>query len=336
MTHKSESNGQTDAIEKALQWLEAGHKVALACVLQTWGSAPRPSGSLMAIREDGLFEGSVSGGCVEGEVITSAEDVIASGLPKTLTFGVANNRAWEVGLACGGEIRIYLHALGQTDERLLKDIQQARHDKNPVVLVLDLAGGDHHQVAGEQNESPPTASKSLRLDRALLLEDASQTLFYIPFNPPLRLFIIGAVHVAKPLTNMALTAGFDVTVIDPRSAFRDAADFGRASVDGDWPDEALARAGLDARTALVTLTHDPKLDDAGLIEGLKSEAFYIGCLGSRKTHHERRERLGANGVSDHNLDRLDGPVGLDIGARSPEEIAVAILAGIIKSLRKPA
>ncbi len=228
-------------------------------------------------------------------------------------------------------------------ERLLA----ARADKRPVVLVTALASGDQALVFAENDgggggggsglatEVVGAARDALRAGRSAIVEqrDTGRTFLHV-FNPPLRLFVVGAVHIAQALTPMAAMLGYGVTVIDPRRAFASPQRFAALRVLDDWPDEALAGENLDARSAVVTLTHDPKLDDPALAAALRSEAFYIGCLGSRRTHAKRLQRLTAAGFDAHSLDRLHGPVGLDIGASSPAEIATAILAEMTRVLRR--
>lgn len=306
-------------LAQAAAWHAAGLGVALATVVRTWGSSPRPAGSKLAVNERGEFVGSVSGGCIEGAVITEAQDIIAGRRgASVLEFGVADAAAWEVGLACGGKVSVLVEALRP---ELVAELRAARAAKQPVALATRLDGSDARLLAPDD----PRAAEALQRDEAQV---ADGTLVE-PHNPPARLIIVGAVHVAQPLAEMAALAGFGVTIVDPRRAWATAERFPGLALVTEWPDEALAKLALDARTAVVTLTHDPKLDDPALAVALRSPAFYIGCLGSQKTHAARRERLAAAG----DVDRLHGPVGLRIGARTPAEIAVSILAEVIGALR---
>jgi xanthine dehydrogenase accessory factor len=216
---------------------------------------------------------------------------------------------------------------------LLDELRRARHDQRAVAWLSWLDGRDQQLVTAA---SAPAAlgdvvATALRMDQATVVETADGAVLVEPHNPPVRLIVIGAVHIAEPLAKMAALAGFAVTIIDPRRAWATAARFPDQTLVTEWPDAALQQLAPDARTAIVTLTHDPKLDDPALVVALRSPAFYIGCLGSKKTHAARRERLAAAGCSD--LDRLHGPVGLALGARSPGEIAVSILGQIIATLR---
>ena len=334
----------TDAVvAQALAWLAAGRKVALATVARTWGSSPRPAGSKLAVDDAAEFVGSVSGGCIEGAVIQEALEVMEGGGSRVLSFGVSDETAWEVGLACGGKIEVLVEAVIPDPGRpgvtrgVLEDLLAARRGRRPVVLVTPLAGGGHRLLpVGEARPEDALAAAAAEVahrDQAEVVEAAGGAALLEPHLPPLRLVIVGAVHVAHPLAEMAGLAGFAVTIVDPRRAFATAARFpGQALVVG-WPDAAVTELAPDVRTAVVTLTHDPKLDDPALVAALASQAFYVGCLGSTRTHAARRTRLGERGVAAAALDRLHGPIGLRIGARTPAEIAVSILAEIVAALR---
>lgn len=327
-----------DPLIAATGWLEDGRKVALATVTRTWGSAPRPEGSQMAIRDDGAFSGSVSGGCVEGAVIGEAENALRDGQSRNLQFGVSNEDAWAVGLACGGTIEIHVRPLLEpAQQSVLAELNQARDALRAAVLATDLATGQSVlRYPGEPDGDAlaDAARVQARRDQSAAVETGGRKWFLTVFNPPLDLAIIGAVHIAQPLARMAALADYAVRVIDPRSAFATTERFPGVTLSVDWPDEALAAKPPGRRSAVVALTHDPKLDDPGLTAALKSDAFYIGALGSRSTHARRLERLKASGFSDDELGRIRGPIGLDIGARSPAEIAIAILAQMTSALRK--
>lgn len=307
--------------ELALQWHRAGRGAVLATVIETWGSAPRRVGSQLVIDRDMAMEGSVSGGCVEGAVVEEAMVALEDGRPRVLTFGVSDDQAFAVGLACGGTIRILLEPIGALPEPLLAELAALRQARQAVAYQIDLTTWERHLIA----PSPDNAAL-FRADKSGVMEG----IFTHIHNPPLRLAVIGAVHIAQHLVPMAQACGFDTRVIDPREAFSASARFPGTVLSHDWPDEALAAFAPDARTAVVTLTHDPKLDDPGLRAALASPAFYIGCLGSTRTHAKRLDRLQGLDTS-----RLRAPVGLNIGAATPAEIAVSILAQIIESLRKP-
>ncbi len=319
-------NTLTGAPEQALAWIRGGQGAALATVIETWGSAPRRVGAQMVVASDGAMEGSVSGGCVEGAVVLEALEALDEGESKLLEYGVSDGDAFAVGLACGGTIRALVEPIGAGGMPLemLEALVEARAARTPVAYVTALDGSARKLVQDGYEDR-------FRKDRSGIEEDG-QT-FVAIHNPPLRLVVVGAVHIAQALVPMAQIAGFDPYVIDPREAFGSQARFPDAQVINDWPDAALGEVGVDMRTALVLLTHDPKLDDPALHIGLGSGAFYIGALGSKRTHAARVERMTEAGFSAHTIVRINGPVGLDIGASGPAEIAVSILAQIIESLR---
>lgn len=311
----------------ALDWFRAGRGAVLATVVETWGSAPRAAGSQLVIDGDGVMQGSVSGGCVEGAVITEAIDALADGKSRLMEFGVSDDEAFAVGLACGGRIKVLVDPVGQTlPEALLADLVAARAARRPVALVSDLSG-DARRLSG-----PAEFPDRFRLDRTGVEEDGQS--FVAVHNPPLRLVVVGAVHIAQPLVIMARLAGYDPVIVDPRPAFGSALRFPGERIVDDWPDEALAAIGLDARTAVVTLTHDAKLDDPAIRTALNADVFYLGCLGSTRTHAKRVARLTEAGFTEAQIARIHAPVGLDLGGRSPGEIAVSIMAEVTTVLRK--
>jgi len=317
-----------EVLAQAAAWRADGHDVAMATVVRTWGSSPRPPGSQLVVADDGEFRGSVSGGCIEGAVVKEAQGVLRAGAPKLLHFGVTNEMAWEVGLACGGMVDVWVE---RADPAVIDELRRARQLKEPVVLATWLDGGAQTVVRAGNGDPAlaEAARRALARDEAEVVDTAKGSVFLHPQNPPLRLVIVGAVHIAQPLARLGAVAGFDVTIVDPRTAF-ELPGVTRSTL---WPDVALAELRPDRRTAVVTLTHDPKLDDPALVAALRSNAFYVGCLGSSKTHAARLRRLSEQGISEENLARLRGPVGLRIGARTPAEIAVSILAQIVETLR---
>jgi xanthine dehydrogenase accessory factor len=325
-----------DPVTAALTWLGQGHRAALATVTRTWGSAPRQAGSQMAIRDDGAFVGSVSGGCVEGAVIAEAQGALGDGRPRNLQYGVTNEDAWAVGLACGGEIGVHVAPVGPAGRDALADLMRARAEHRAAVVATPLAGGESRVIypSGAGTDALTEAARAAaRRDTSGAVEVDGAEWFLTVFNPPLDLVVIGAVHIAQPLTAIARMAGYGVRVIDPRTAFATPERFPDTKLVHKWADEALAVAPLTARSAVVALTHDPKLDDPALIVALRSPAFYIGALGSKKTHARRLERLAQQGFTPEELVRIRGPIGLSIGARSPAEIAISILAEMTQRLR---
>ena len=318
--------------ETALDWYRAGRGAALATVVETWGSAPRQAGSQLAISGAGDIMGSVSGGCVEGAVVTEALDALADGIPRLLTFGVSDETAFSVGLACGGTIRVLVEPVGTDGSALppdlLAELVGLRAARQQVAYAVTLSDWSRALL---RTGADAAADARLRSDKAGPEEDGR---FIAPHNPPQRLIVVGAVHIAQPLVAMARLAGYDPTLIDPRATFGAAERFVGETILDDWPDEALTALAPDARTAIVTLTHDPKLDDPAIRFALRSDAFYLGCLGSKKTHAARLARLQAAGFSDAEIARIHAPVGLDIGAKTPAEIAISVLAQITAVLRR--
>lgn len=311
--------------ELALDWHRAGKGAALATVVETWGSAPRRTGSQLAIAGDGRIEGSVSGGCVEGAVLVEAMDALDDGKARVLEYGVSDDDAFAVGLACGGTIRVLVEPVGGAlSEDTLADLVAARAERKPVAYEVSLNGGPGRLVFDGHSER-------FRMDRSGVEADGET--FVAIHNPPLRLILVGAVHIAQALVPMARIAGYDPVIIDPREAFASEARFPGEKLLHDWPDEAVAKLGLDARTAIALLTHDPKLDDPALEAALAAECFYIGALGSTRTQAKRAERMTAAGFTADQIGRIHGPIGLDIGAAGPAEIAVAILAEMTAVLR---
>jgi xanthine dehydrogenase accessory factor len=322
-----------DVLQQALQWLDAGRGVALATVLATWGSSPRQPGSLLAVNDRLELSGSVSGGCVEGEVVEAAQGVIRAGGLRRLAYGVTDGRAWEVGLACGGRVEI---GVQRAERAVLQQVLAAAAARRPAVVAIDLGSGAAEVLepfAAGDHALAAAARDAAARDTSRLGEGPVGPVFLGVFNPPVRVMVVGAVHVAQALVPMIRLAGYDVTVVDPRGAFATEARFPGVRLVHAWPDEALAAEGLDGRTAVVTLTHDPKLDDPALAAALRSGAFYVGALGSKKTHAARRERLRGEGLDDAALDRIRAPIGLPIGAVSPGEVATAILAELVATLR---
>lgn len=332
-----------EALRVARDWIAGGHRVAHATVVRTWGSSPCPPGSRLVINDAGAFEGSVSGGCVEAAVIEAAGGVMARGTPVMLEFGITDERAWEVGLACGGTVRIFVQALGAPPGlpvAVLDRMLAARDGGAPMLLLTTLGNGavsawnpdaGNAALTGDERAA---ATRALQNNRCELLTGPAGEVFLQPFQRPLRLVVIGAVHIAQHLAHLAAGCGHDVTIIDPRSSFADPARFPGVDLLTGWPDGVLSVLEPDRRTAVVVLSHDPKLDDPALAAALRSGAYYIGALGSRRNHAARLARLRGLGFADADLARIHGPVGLDIGAAAPAEIAIAIMAELIQSLRK--
>ena len=268
----------------ALEWHVSGIGAAVATVIRTWGSAPRPVGSQLAVSGEGDIIGSVSGGCVEGAVIIEALNTLKTGRNVILEYGVSDEDAFAVGLACGGNIQILVEPVGfGLSETIVAELVCRCQRKEPVAYSIDIKSGVNKVITldiadGKKNVGTHTSG----------FYGAE---FLVIYEKPLRMAVIGGVHIAQPLVSIARMSGFAVMVIDPRSSFLNAIRFPNVELSNLWPDEALKAFKPDSRTAIITLSHDPKIDDLGLIEALNSNCFYIGCLGSKKTHSKRLDRL---------------------------------------------
>jgi xanthine dehydrogenase accessory factor len=304
----------------ALAWKRAGHAVSLVTVVQTWGSAPRPPGALLAVREDGVVSGSVSGGCVEDDLIARAKAALAEGRqdpaavrPSLIVYGVNRDEAARFGLPCGGTLRLVQEPL--TDANWVEQLLAQTAEHRLVARTLDLATGR------------VTLADAVRGQSMVFDELTLSTVF----GPKWRLLLIGAGQLSQAVASMASLLDFEVLVCDPREEYAATLDTAGVQRVPGMPDDVVRDMLPDAHTAIVALTHDPKLDDMALLEALKSAAFYVGALGSRRNQATRKQRLAEHfDLSAEELARLHGPVGLDIGARTPAEIAVSILAEIVQ------
>jgi xanthine dehydrogenase accessory factor len=310
-----------DVLEQLESWLANGERAALATVVETRRSAPRPLGSRLAVSKSGLLFGSVSGGCVESDVALQAREVIAAGEPRLLPYGIADEDARSVGLPCGGEIDVFVAPVSDAEliGRLRQAVEAGERGRLTTVVAGDRAGEMQLELDGGADA-----------DRPGLVQENGQTLFVEPLAPPPLLLVIGAVDLAESLCALAGQLGWRSAVADPRRSLLTAARLPSAGslLDG-WPEDTLARAGTDDHTAVVVLAHDEKIDIPALSWALRSDAFYVGALGSRRTQSLRRERLLEEGVPEADLSRLNGPAGLDLGGESVEETALSILAEIV-------
>ena len=288
-----------------------GEPLALATVVSTWGSAPRPRGSHMLVHSDGRFEGSVSGGCVEGEVLAIAEHVILTGHAERRRYGVSDPSAWEVGLPCGGSIDVLVQPVTRSGfpPDLFDKIARVRDTGRSIDVATNFETG-----------------------RSILGAAEAEGVFVNRYAPPRRLFIVGAVQIAQSLTSIAGTLGIRPVVIDPRGRFLTEERFPGVDLDDRWPDEAIAAAKPDAASAVVTLSHDPKIDDPALIAALQRPTGYVAALGSKRSHAARLERLAAAGLAPEDLARIEGPAGISIGAFGAGEIALSVAAGMVAAL----
>ena len=300
-----------EILRELSEWSEAGEDIAIATVVETWGSSPRPLGSKMAVTRSGKMAGSVSNGCIEGAVFEEAQKVLKSRAAKVAAFGVTDDVAFEVGLACGGHIEVFVQPFGPVHRRLMGKL---RRDE-PATLRTDLLTGEAELVDGA-----PSGAELARRDGNSFVE---------PFRRPAHLVIIGAIHIAIPLHRLAKTMGYRVTVVDARAKFATKERFPEADeLIVAWPDEAMAKLVVDNSTYVVILTHDPKFDLPALRSVLTKDAGYIGAIGSRKTNQNRFDALRSEGFTEAQLARVHGPIGLDLGGRGAEETALGILAEI--------
>ena len=326
-------------------WFREEETVGLATVVQTWGSAPRKMGAKMAITPDGKIAGSVSGGCVEGAVFEQAVEAIEAGQGKLLQFGVADETAWEVGLACGGNIKVFVENLDReifaatqsivaNDKigamgTIIESPDPTLVGKKFVIDKTDLLAGWGSPEAIEAARDIMRKGKSSHTE----LSDGSQ-LFVELFLPTAQLIMVGGVHIAVALVEYAKVLGYKTIVIDPRRAFGSDERFPDVEqLIQKWPDKGFDEVQINENTAVALLTHDPKIDDPALNRVLRSPAFYIGALGSRKTHAKRVARLEAAGFTAEEIGKIYGPIGLDISAQTPEEIALSVMAEIVKARR---
>jgi xanthine dehydrogenase accessory factor len=308
MFMKTSAAEHSRILAQAAAW--QGAPMVIATVVETWRSAPCPVGTHMLVHGDGRFVGSVSGGCVEGDVLQAAADIMESGQHVIRRYGVANNTAWEIGLPCGGDIVVLMQPVSADyfAPEYFGAIDAARAAGKTLLIGTDLATG-----------------------KSAIVDNAATDMFFNPYPPQRRLLIVGAVEIAASLSAVAHAAGVAVTIIDPRARFLTPERFPCVALDDRWPDAAVAALQPDSRTAIVTLSHDPKIDDPALIAALASPAGYIAALGSKASHAARLARLRDAGVEPSQLERIEGPAGVAINAISAPEIALSIAAGMIKA-----
>jgi xanthine dehydrogenase accessory factor len=302
-------NVDTQVLRKAADWLAEGRRVVLGTIVRTWGTAPRPVGSLVAIRDDGLVTGSVSGGCIEDDLVDKVRGrAIALALPQRVKYGVTAEDAFRFGLPCGGTLELVLEQLGPQSQLvpLLERVLAGRQ----TVRRLDMASGAVRLEDGDGRD---------------VLRATDSELVSV-HGPRLRLLVIGAGQLTHYVAQMALACDYSVTICDPREEYADGWLVPGTELVRTMPDDTVIAMKPDRNTAIVALTHDPKLDDLALMEALRSDAFYVGAIGSQKNQAARKERLLEFGVSAEQMTRLHGPVGLKNGARTPPEIAVSIMA----------
>ena len=337
-----------DVLPQMQRWTAEGKPFAIARVIRTWGSAPRGVGSAMLVAPEMAVAGSVSGGCIEGEVIEAAIKVIETGKPRRLDFGVSDELAWSVGLSCGGQVSVWvalfpLFSADSTERLAGKQLLEALQSNQPVVWVTRMEPEAPEQYLFFPESSEPqapelpaplvaSAREAYRKRESGLQEIGGHLYFFHVLPRRARLIVVGAGHITIPLVQMARILDFEVFIIDPRQVFASPDRFPTPPdhLISRWPQEVLPNLKPDEDTYTVLLTHDPKIDDPALHLLLRSPVAYIGALGSRKTHQKRIQRLEAAGFSRETIERIHGPAGLDIHAQTPEEIALSILAQIVQ------
>jgi xanthine dehydrogenase accessory factor len=310
-----------DVLETLERWTAEGRRFATATVVKTERSAPRAPGAVLAVSDQGDVAGSVTGGCVEPAVYDEAQAVLAGGPPRLVSYGIADEEAFEVGLPCGGTVHIFLT---MTESDLVERLARAIRDEQPVALAMDIGGSE----IGKQELVPLNGHFEAAVEGDT---------FYLPFAPRPEMYVFGAVDHAAAVARIGKFLGYRVTVCDARARFATRERF--PDVDEivvEWPDEFLRHAPVDERTAICVLTHDHKFDVPLLKVALETPAGYIGAMGARKTTETRNERLRAEGVTEEQLARIHAPIGFRIGARTPEEVAVAVAAEIVATRRKAA
>ena len=299
-------------LKTALTWLREGRRIAIATVVQTWGSSPRPVGSWLAIRDDGQVVGSVSGGCVEDDLIRRVQtEILVRNLPEMVVYGVSREEAARFGLPCGGTLRLLVEP--RPEQAILESILAAIEGHQLILREVNLQTGKSVLHPGTKTDGFSLTAHTMQTS----------------YGPRWRMFVIGAGQLSLYVANFAVASDFDVIVIDPREEYAEGLDLEGVHFIKGMPDDVMQELGIDSHTAIVALTHDPKIDDLALIDALQSEAFYIGALGSLTNTLKRKERLREFNVTTEQLERLHGPVGLAIGALTPPEIAVSVMAEII-------
>ena len=299
-------------LQSAISWLQDGKRVALATVVQTWGSSPRPVGSWLAIREDGQVVGSVSGGCVEDDLIRRVQtEILTRTSPELVKYGVSKDEAVRFGLPCGGTLQLLVEP--RPELAILEAIMSGIKKRSIVLREVNVLTGQSTLSIGNRSTQFQFSNEKM------------QTIY----GPRWRMFIIGAGQLSLCLASFALTSDFDITIIDPREEYAEGIGSEGIQFIQGMPDDVMQELGVDSHTAIVALTHDPKIDDLALIDALQSEAFYVGALGSHTNTQKRKERLREFNLSTEQLERLHGPVGLAIGALTPPEIAGSIMGEVI-------
>ena len=325
-------------LEKAYEWIKCNQKIVVITVVETWGSSPRPIASKMIVNENKEFFGSVSGGCVESFIIQESLEIIKKNDSfKIKKFKISDESAWNVGLSCGGEITVYLEEMSFR-EKALEQIIQKQKNKLEFALLTNLSTGENEIF--EKNKplnknfekfTDQINSYYLSKNNGMLIDT---NIFIECYNNPLKVIIIGAVHIAQYLTDFADKFDFEIYIIDPRNYFGTKERFPNVEIINEWPNEAFKKIKTNSNCALIGLTHDPKIDDPALQYALKNNFFYIGALGSKKTHEKRCDRLKNAGFTRSEIDSIHGPIGIKLGGKSAPEIALSIIAQLVNEIYK--
>jgi len=325
-------------LEKAYEWIKHNQKIVVITVVETWGSSPKPIGSKMIVNENKEFFGSVSGGCIESFIIQESLQVIKKNeLFKIKKFKISNESAWNVGLSCGGEITVYLERMNFR-KKALEQIIQKQKNKLEFALLTNLSTGENEifEKGKPLNKNFEKFSDQINFHYLSknngMIKDSN--IFIECYNNPLKVIIIGAVHIAQYLTDFADKFDFEIYIIDPRDYFGTEERFPNIKIINEWPNEAFKKIKTNSNCALIALTHDPKIDDLALQYALKENFFYIGALGSKKTHEKRCDRLKKVGFTRSKIDSIHGPIGIKLGGKSAPEIALSIIAQLVNEIYK--
>jgi xanthine dehydrogenase accessory factor len=326
-------------LEEALVWLNMDLNVVLATVISTWGSSPRPVSSQMIVNSKNNFSGSVSGGCVEVNVIRECKKLINDGkLFKKIEFIISNDKAWEVGLACGGNIEVFLEKIDISKIKLIKDIATKKREGKSFSIVTNLKNGESFIFEKDKKIKSKFKKYFKKINLYFANKDSgiikNTDIFIKNYNKPIKIIIVGAVHIAQHLINFAKNLNFEIILIDPRKTFSKNKKYSNVKVINKWPNKAFNVIDTDTNSALVTLTHDPKIDDYAIQYALDNNFFYIGSLGSKKTHADRCFRLKQAGFPNSKIKKINGPIGIKLGGKSPPEIALSIISQLVYESNK--
>tara|TARA_B100000767_G_scaffold264049_1_gene278479 strand:+ start:229 stop:1236 length:1008 start_codon:yes stop_codon:yes gene_type:complete len=325
-------------LEKAYEWINDNQKVVMITVVETWGSSPKPIGSKMIVNKNKEFFGSVSGGCIESFIIQESSKIIKKKkLFEIKKFKVSNENAWNVGLSCGGDITVYLEQINSKD-KIFHQIIQKRKNKLEFALLKNLSTGENEIFEKGKPLNKNFEKFKDQIDFIYTSKNngiiKNSNIFVECYNNPIKIIIIGAVHIAQYLTDFAEKFDFEIYIIDPRNYYGTKERFPNVKVINEWPSEAFKKIKTNSNCALIGLTHDPKIDDPALEYALKKNFFYIGALGSEKTHKKRCERLKKTGFTKDKIDAIHGPIGIKLGGKSAPEIALSIIAQLVNEIYK--